>query len=95
MDLVATMSPEQLDMLVKVFKEALLPSAMPQLYGPKMVARPGDLSPGEYEMLEQMLVAYSFGAFGFINEVGGKDRWISLALAMKTLFNIQRATMKS
>jgi hypothetical protein len=94
MDLVATLSSEKLDMLTKSLNEMQLPSHIPQLYGPKMVARPGDLSPGEYETLGMILVAYSFGALG-INEVGGQDRWISLALAMKTLFNIQRATKKS
>ena len=91
MDLIATLPSEMLDMMVKRFNEVHLLSEMPQLYGPKMVARPGDLSPGEYEMLGTVLGLYAFEGL----EIGEKDRWTSLTLAMNTLFNVLRAPKKS
>lgn len=34
------------------------PSDWPQFYGPKVIARPADLSPGEYEMIPHLLSVY-------------------------------------
>jgi len=91
MDLIASMSPEDLTKFAKSLETAS-PSQWPQLYGPKMAARPGDLSPGEYEMLSQVLLIYTLED---PRAKLDKDRWISLALSMKKLFGIQHSTKKS
>lgn len=60
-ELVFHLSSEERGELQRVISSAQLPSSFPRLFGPKVVARPDKLSPGEYEMLPQILEIYLMG----------------------------------
>jgi hypothetical protein len=54
-DIAHLSSKAEADKLIKFFGECQLPSFWPQLFGPKIVSRPGELSPGEYETIHLVL----------------------------------------
>lgn len=93
-DLVTNLSSEGKDKLSRFLLGAQFPSGWPQPYGPKVVARPADLSPGEYEMLPQMIGVFAIGSddsdlgdYDFDEE--RKNRWVNLKIAMDGLWNLK------
>jgi hypothetical protein len=76
-------SPSDSEALAKFLRTAQLPPSFPQLHGSKIVARPGNLSPGEYDMLLQVLPVHFISG-----QDGGKevmDKWYSLTAVWKGL----------
>lgn len=79
--------PENRKALAESFSSIQLPSHLAPLYGPKIMSRPGDLSPGEYDTLAEvapMIMAKPEKVGIDENERG---RWIALAVAVKKLWN--------
>lgn len=79
--------PENRKILAESFSSIQLPSHLAPLYGPKIMSRPGDLSPGEYDTLAEvapMIMAKPEKVGIDENERG---RWIALAVAVKKLWN--------
>jgi hypothetical protein len=96
--LISHMSPEQREDFSNRLKDASthFPSNYCQLYGPKFVARPGQLSPGEYEQLVQLMPMYVTpgprdGTSWAVEEV--KDRWIALCVAQERLYGVRKKTI--
>ncbi|EFI28084.1 hypothetical protein CC1G_14111 [Coprinopsis cinerea okayama7 len=56
------------------------------MYGPKVVHKPADLSPGEYETVVDLIPMFvEQDMEGELKEWG--DRWLALSLARKMLWN--------
>ncbi|KAF7974031.1 hypothetical protein HWV62_13555 [Athelia sp. TMB] len=60
-----------------------IPSSYPQLYGPKIVARPADLSDGEYDMLLSTMPMYFVGDEERLSR--GEETWFPLCAVSKGL----------
>jgi len=79
-DIAHLSSQAEADALVEFFAGCQLPSSFPQLFGPKIVARPGDLSPGEYGMIVKILpIRYMPQSKEGEPEKQRSDRWMNLA----------------
>jgi len=79
-DIAHLSSQVEADALVEFFAGCQLPSSFPQLFGPKIVARPGDLSPGEYGMIVKILpIRYMPQSKEGEPEKQRSDRWMNLA----------------
>lgn len=63
------------------------PPSFPQLYAPKIIARPAKLSSGEYEMLTQIL-ATVLGAVAPSSSEDLRGAWWDLMIAQKKLYNV-------
>ncbi|RDB23906.1 hypothetical protein Hypma_009006 [Hypsizygus marmoreus] len=85
-DLVASLSARTLLHFESRLAQVHLPSQVPRIYGPKVVARPGDLSPGEYQTLGHLYIAVLFDQKLRVDF----ERWAALAGAIKKLWNAPR-----
>jgi hypothetical protein len=87
MHLVSTLSPSNLNALANKIGEIQMPSHVPRLFGPKVVARPRDLSPGEYEtfMHAGMPLLALDKSIGL--DEAGIGRWLHLYVAQEKLWN--------
>jgi hypothetical protein len=61
------------------------PSSCP-LYGPKLAARPGELAPGEYAQLLQIMPVL---VMDDSVDQATRDRWIALCVAQKKLYSVR------
>jgi hypothetical protein len=69
-------------------EELQYPSHMAAIYGPKVVARPADLSSGEYETIAQLLPMVLMEVYMAKSGGGGEmDRWMNLSTVYRTLWN--------
>jgi hypothetical protein len=87
MHLVSSLPGSRLTEFSEQFASVALPTHIPHLYGPKLISRPADLSPGEYETLVHtympLLVFSPSGGLGDA-EV---QRWVNLYRALQKLWN--------
>lgn len=74
-----------------LFAGCQFPPSFPQLYGPKILAQPGNLSPGEYEMIIQIGPMWSIEEGESTSSEDPSDPvgkgWIHLGVASKMLWN--------
>jgi hypothetical protein len=88
----AHMSAEERTEIGSNIQQAQYPSHMAAMYGPKIVSRPADLSPGEYETVAQLFpmvfVPFAFGNAALEPEI---KRWESLSVMLRCLWNAQVA----
>ncbi|EAU91849.1 hypothetical protein CC1G_04616 [Coprinopsis cinerea okayama7 len=75
------------DSICKLGEGARLPHGWGKMYGPKVVHKPADLSPGEYETVVDLIpiMFVEQDMEGELKEWG--DRWLALSLARKMLWN--------
>lgn len=93
MDLVASVSSTGLEELAKSLDMVELPSHIPRVFGPKVISRPADLSPGEYENLGfATMIQMSMNPALGLGQVE-IERWISLRLAHMKLWNAPRSVL--
>ncbi|KAF9475549.1 hypothetical protein BDN70DRAFT_883605 [Pholiota conissans] len=87
-DLVGGLSEEATEAFLDRFKAVHMPSAFAQLYGPKLLARPADLSSGEYGSFMSFAPIFTIQGIGayHLNEQT-KKRWLNLANAGKYLWD--------
>jgi hypothetical protein len=64
-----------------------LPSHLAPLYGPKIMSRPADLSPGEYDTFAEVAPAVMVEPEKVGMDESERGRWIALAVAVKKLWN--------
>lgn len=76
-------SDDDKQLLVEQFASMQLASSWPQLYGPKIVARPADLSDGEYDMLLSTMPVYFVGDEERLFR--GEETWFPLCAVSKGL----------
>lgn len=76
-------SDEDKTRLVEQCDAMKFPSTWPQLYGPKIVARPADLSDGEYDMLLSTMPVYFVGDEERLFR--GEETWFPLCAVSKGL----------
>jgi len=88
-DFIASASAEQRLAVNTGFANMTIPSGATRLYGPKFTARPGELSPGEYEMIMQVSPLWMMGAGIKVAPTGGSnlDGWMQLAVLRKLGWN--------
>jgi hypothetical protein len=86
--LVTNMSPAERTALSDLFQTTQLPPSFCPLYGPKIVARPSALAPGEYGQLVQLMSIYTISDHAWATEPV-KDRWLALTVAQERLHNVR------
>jgi hypothetical protein len=88
--LVLRMSPEHQNAFIAVFDKnsTTIPGSFPQIYGPKVIARPADLSSGEYSMFGTLMPMYVMTDAKW-TDPSAKDEWMALAVASKRLWNVR------
>lgn len=64
-----------------------LPSHLAPLYGPKIVSRPADLSPGEYDAFAEVAPAIMVEPEKVGMDENERGRWIGLAVGLRKLWN--------
>jgi hypothetical protein len=86
MDLVARLqfNKRALARLEAALESVEFPPQFARLYGPKLISKPAELSPGEYEAL-----CFAFVAASYTDNLGmtDKDQWDSLMVGLKKLWN--------
>lgn len=84
MDFIARLPANTQTSLETSLAAVQVPSNIPSIYGPKVIALPGSLSPGEYEAL-----GYVHAVMLALDDRFGldKDQWMSLASASRKLWN--------
>lgn len=89
-DLVTHLSPAVRDALAVAIDTLIVPSSYLALYGPKIVAQPADLSPGEYLMIATVFPIFLImgPAAGSVDDVA-RHRWVALSVACKTLWKLK------
>lgn len=87
MHLVATLPAHNLKALANKAGDIQMPSHVPRVFGPKLVARPADLSPGEYDTLMRVCVPLLFLDDSIGLDEAEKEKWLRLCLARKELWN--------
>jgi hypothetical protein len=80
------MTLEQKTKLVRGFQSAQLPPDFCQLYGPKIVAYPGQLAPGEYGQLVGLMIPLSFSESSTEDDI--IPRWAGLKRAQDMFYNV-------
>jgi hypothetical protein len=87
-DALADMSAAEQHQIAAGVEELQYPSHMAAIYGPKVVARPADLSPGEYETIAQLLPMVLMEVYMAKSGGGGEmDRWMNLSTVYRTLWS--------
>jgi hypothetical protein len=87
-DALANMSAAEQHQIAAGVEELQYPSHMAVIYGPKVVARPADLSPGEYETIAQLLPMVLMEVYMAKSAGGGEmDRWMNLSTVYRTLWS--------
>ncbi|KXN87422.1 hypothetical protein AN958_08853 [Leucoagaricus sp. SymC.cos] len=74
-------------LLADKMSETVLPPHLAPLYGPKIMSRPADLSPGEYDSFAEIAPAIMVEPEKVGMDESERGRWIALAVAMKKLWN--------
>jgi hypothetical protein len=84
------MTPEQKIKLVNDFQDAqpYTPGFYCQLYGPKVLAYPGQLAPGEYAQLVGMMIPFMYSEGSTSDKF---TRWTALKKAQEFLYNVRKA----
>jgi hypothetical protein len=87
-DALADMSEAEQRQISAGVEGLVYPSHMAAIYGPKVVARPADLSPGEYETIAQLLSMVLMEVYMVKSAGGGEmDRWMNLSTVLRTLWS--------
>ena len=89
MDLVAQLDDEALGIFASNLSKTQVPSGWPQLFGPKVVSRPGELSPGEYSMLMQMMPIWLIGGTLASLDETTKDQMMGLSVMNQKLWSLR------
>lgn len=68
----------------------ILPSSFPQLYAPKVLSRPAELSPGEYEMILTVFPIWTMRNDAITGSMSEdlKGAWLHLCVIQKKLWNV-------
>jgi hypothetical protein len=84
----ADMSAAEQHQIAAGVEELVYPSHMAAIYGPKVVARAADLSPGEYETIAQLLPMVLMEVYMAKSAGGGEmDRWVNLSTVFRALWS--------
>ena len=87
MHLVVTLPEPNLKSLAKIINDIQLPSHIPPIFGPKLISRPADLSPDEYDtLILAVLPMLSLGDIVGL-DTAGKERCMGLYVARKKLWD--------
>lgn len=81
-EMVGGMDDTERDLLLKYFHDLKMPPFFPQVWGPKLVFRPADLSPGEYEWAPQWIGIFNVQGREVPNDEE-HAKWMNLATVMK------------
>ncbi|KAE9407198.1 hypothetical protein BT96DRAFT_971424 [Gymnopus androsaceus JB14] len=83
------LSADEKTALGKAIDLMILPSSFPQLYAPKVLSRPADLSPGEYEMLLTVFPMWTMADTTITASMSEdlKGAWLHLCVVQKKLWN--------
>lgn len=99
LQLVSGLSVKERIALAERINQAKIPAKWTRLFGPKIVARPGNLAPGEYEVFATLAPAFLF--YGERDEwcpiaklsMEDKDFWVTLSEAFKELWDAAQNMM--
>ncbi|KAJ3565788.1 hypothetical protein NP233_g7414 [Leucocoprinus birnbaumii] len=80
-------NPQHRKLLADKLTSVTLPTHLAPLYGPKVMSRPADLSPGEYDTFAEIAPAVMVEPEKVGMDESERGRWIALAVAMKKLWN--------
>ena len=87
-DLVGELSSDAKETLAGYINTITMPSSHTKLYGPKIMGRPANLSPGEYVSLvanAPLITMQEYGTCSFSKEC--QERWRNLAAAILFLWD--------
>jgi hypothetical protein len=87
MHAVATLPQNYLDTLAKQVGEITMPSHIQTVFGPKLISRPADLSPGEYETVMHVYMPMLAPTDCIGLDEAAKQRWLGLCVAQTNLWN--------
>jgi hypothetical protein len=80
-------NPEHRKLISDKLTSMTLPSHLAPLYGPKIMSRPADLSPGEYDAFAEVAPTAMVEPEKVGMDLNERGRWIALAVALKKLWN--------
>ncbi|PFH51808.1 hypothetical protein AMATHDRAFT_2717 [Amanita thiersii Skay4041] len=101
LDLISRLSDRERTVLAERISRARIPARWTRLFGPKVVACPSSLSPGEYEAFGTLAPAFLFyddkDDLSFVTEMKASDRkaWLMLSEAFKELWDAPRSIVYS
>ncbi len=99
LQLVSGLSARARIVLAERINQAKIPAKWTRLFGPKIVARPGNLAPGEYEVFATLAPAFLFYRERdewdpiVMLSMEEKDFWVTLSEAFKELWDAAQNMM--